>query len=89
MPSYICSKGEILTHITERRADVFIYEVDMPTKIHGMTVPCSEGYTVYLNSRLSEIQRLKAYKHELEHIDNGDYDKINTGLIERYAHGEE
>lgn len=53
------------------------------------TVPCSEGYTVYLNSRLSEIQRLKAYKHELEHIDNGDYDSINTGLIEIYAHGKE
>lgn len=37
----------------------------------------------------TESQRLKAYKHELEHIDNGDYDSINTGLIEIYAHGEE
>lgn len=88
MLSYICSKGEILTRITDSRFDVFVYEVYIPFKIRGMTVPCADGYTVYLNSKLSEEQRLKAYKHELEHIDNGDYDKINAGLIEIYAHGE-
>ena len=48
--------------------------VGLPPAIRGTTVPDEDGdYNVYLNKNLSyEMQRL-ALKHELAHINNGDF----------------
>ena len=48
---------------------------DMPTTIHSF-VRCNPdtSYTIVINARLSNDGRLKAYDHEIHHIQNGDYD---------------
>lgn len=51
--------------------------VDMPTTIHGYTVcDSSDFYTVALNSRLSSEMQKYAYDHELSHIINGDFSRM-------------
>lgn len=48
--------------------------IDLPVTIKGMTVKDSEGdYNIYLNARLGAEDRVKAFRHELEHIKNGDF----------------
>ena len=32
-----------------------------------------DGYNIYINSRLSEDQKRKALKHEVDHIENDDF----------------
>lgn len=60
--------------------------VDMPTSVHGFIV--SDGfdfYTVVLNPRLSKEMQTKTYFHEISHITNGDFSRmqdINRDLME-------
>ena len=61
---------------------------NMPTTIKAYTVlNADDTYTIVINARLSsEQQRLSCY-HEMQHINNNDYDKkIDIGLLEIYAH---
>ena len=68
--------------------DIFTYLMDMPTTISGYTVRDRNGdYNVFLNSRLSYERRAIAYKHEVEHIQEGDFYKTESAdLIEIHAH---
>lgn len=61
---------------------------DMPTTIRSYVVANADfSFTVVLNSKLSHEQHLLSYKHELEHILNGDYDKkCDVDIIEFNAH---
>ena len=62
---------------------------DMPTTIKAYTVHCPDDtYTIVLNSRHCLDQLLKAYRHEMAHIENGDFDMQlkDVGLIEINAH---
>lgn len=64
---------------------------DLPATIKAYTVLCPDGtYTIVLNSRLSHEQQLEAYKHELKHIMDNDFDIENgdADAIEQYAHNE-
>ena len=46
---------------------------DLPVSVKGFVFHDDEGQpVVVLNSRLSAERRLKAYRHEVEHIENGD-----------------
>ena len=48
----------------------------MPVTIKAYTMHCNDDtYTIVLNSRHSLEQLMKAYHHEMKHIENGDYDK--------------
>lgn len=63
--------------------------IDMPIRIKAYTVRNKDGsYTIVLNSRLCSEQNIKSYKHELFHIQNGDYDGDckNSDLLEIFAH---
>lgn len=62
--------------------------VNMPTTIRSYVVSCQNNYfTIVLNSRLSSEQNIISYKHELEHILNGDYEKkCDVDIIELNAH---
>ena len=64
---------------------VIIRLIDLPHTVKGMTVLDEEGdYNVYLNARLSGEQRVVAFRHELEHIKNGDfYREDSVGEKER------
>ena len=53
---------------------VIIRIIDLPYGVDGMTVKDSnDDYNVYLNARLSESKRVIAFRHEVEHIRNGDF----------------
>ena len=51
-----------------------------------MVAPCIDGYTVYLNARLSCAGRVKAYRHALRHIERNDWNKSSVQDIENDAH---
>lgn len=62
---------------------------DMPTTIAGYTVysNADDCYTIVLNSKQSRDRNIKAYMHELSHIQNGDFEKkCSADLIEFFAH---
>lgn len=60
--------------------------INMDTKIKGFTSKNEDNtYSVFINSRLSQEQRQKAYAHELKHIKNGDFDMFDVQEIEMIA----
>ena len=55
----------------------------MPVTIKAYTMHCNDDtYTIVLNSRHSLEQLMKAYHHEMKHIENGQ-------VVEIFAHREE
>lgn len=66
--------------------DIFIYIIDLPANVTEMVVPCLDGYTVYINARLSSADALESYKHALTHISNFDFEKSDVQQIEASAH---
>lgn len=61
--------------------------INMDTKIKGFTSKNEDDtYSVFINSRLSYEQRMKAYAHELKHIENGDFDMFDVQKIEFASH---
>lgn len=63
--------------------DVFVrYRDDLPCTVRGMVIMDENSdYNVYINARLSYDEQKKALKHEMTHIENGDYDSNSS--IER------
>ena len=56
--------------------------------IKGYTVLKDGFYTIVINANLCEATRRKTYKHEYEHIINGDFEKrASADLIEVITHG--
>ena len=68
--------------------DVNVILTDMPASIPAYSVANPDlSYTIVLNSRLSYERQLMAYHHEMEHIENGDFEKkCSVDIIECYAH---
>lgn len=61
----------------------------MPGRVRSYTVLKDGFFTIVINENLSEEARWKAYRHEMDHINNGDYEKnCSADLIEIYAHEE-
>ena len=59
---------------------------DLPPRVKGFTVLKDGYYTIVLNHNLTREQNEKSYKHELKHIQNGDFEKIDIQDIETLAH---
>lgn len=58
--------------------DYCIRYVDLPCRVKGVTVMDEEGFfNVYINSRLSYDCQQKTIKHELTHIQRGDFFKAD------------
>lgn len=51
-----------------------------------MVTPCIDGYTVYLNARLTYAGRVRAYHHAMRHIERNDFERANVQEIETEAH---
>jgi len=68
--------------------DVNVLLANMPGTIPGYSIANPDlSFTIVLNSRLTYERQLQAYHHEMQHIENGDYDKkCSADLIECYAH---
>lgn len=68
---------------------VRVFLVDLPHAVKAYTKKNSDGgYTILINARLNAEEQFKAYKHEIAHIDNGDYDKeiVNVNKLEHERH---
>ena len=68
--------------------DVNVFLRDFPnTKECEVITENSDGsYTIFLNSRMSHERQLNAYRHALEHIQNGDFQRQDVQQIETVAH---
>lgn len=66
--------------------DIFVYVVCLPEQIREIVLPCADGYTVYINEKLSRKERLKAYHHAVGHIKSNDWNKVDVQVIESDAH---
>lgn len=68
--------------------NINVYLIDLPTTIKSYVVAnADQSYTIVLNSNLNYEQNMKSYAHEVDHINNGDYDKkCSVDIIEIHAH---
>lgn len=61
--------------------------IDMPTRVKGHTVKNpDDSYSIFINAKMNYEQRLKAYKHEIEHIQNEDFSSDIVQIIESERH---
>lgn len=76
--------------MTTTRHDITVHLIDFPKgkKVHEAVTENDDGsYSVFIDSRLSNDGQLREYKHALNHIENGDFEKPDVQLIEAAAHG--
>ena len=58
---------------------VGVHLIDMPCSVTGITVKVdADTYCILINARLSHEAQIRAYDHEIAHIDNGDFDHMVT-----------
>lgn len=73
-----------------RECQIRTYCLPIRGRIQSYVVRKDDWYTIVINESLSESARLRAYRHELDHIERGDFDsEEGTGLIEIRARREE
>ena len=59
----------------------------MPSCIRSYVVLKDDHYTVVLNDALSPIAKMRAYRHEVNHIMAGDFERTTSAdMIEIRAH---
>ena len=66
--------------------NVFTYLVDLPDGIREFVRPCADGFTIYVDEKLDDAHRQKAYQHAIQHIQNDDFSKTDVQEIEYEAH---
>lgn len=67
--------------------DIRVYLQELPMSVKGFTVLKDGFFTIVINSNLSELARIRTYKHELQHIYNDDFGKEDADSIEKDSHG--
>lgn len=66
--------------------DVYVYEVQLPRGVREMVTPDEDdGYTIYIDRRLSDQARMRAYLHALRHCER-DFERTDVQEIEEEAH---
>lgn len=54
--------------------DYFIYYLPLPLSVRGIVTPNSDTtFSIFINSRLSDAEKRKAFRHELRHIERDDF----------------
>jgi len=67
--------------------DVNVIIMDLPLPSKETVVPNEDGsYTIFINAKLSDEQRLKSYEHAIKHIKENDFSKTDVQTIEYSAH---
>ncbi len=62
--------------------------IDFPNKGREMVIPNEDGsYTILINARLSDAERIAAYEHAVKHIVGNDFEKDEVQRIEAKVHG--
>ena len=73
-----------------RNYQINIRILPLPGKIQSFVVYKDDFYTIVVNECLNQTARMRAYRHELDHIENGDFESdLSTGMIEIRAHKKE
>ena len=68
--------------------DVRVILAQMPARIRSYVVLMDGFYTIVLNDDLSPMAKHRAYCHEMEHIENGDFERsVSADLLEVRVHG--
>lgn len=67
-------------------AEVYVYIVDLPDRVDEMVTPCVDGYTIYLNAKLTYRGRVNAYMHAMKHVERKDWENDDVQQIEMEAH---
>ena len=65
-----------------------VYLIDLPTAIKGFTVRnADDSYTIIINAGMSDVMQRDTYDHEIEHINNHDFDNIyDINYLENLRH---
>lgn len=67
--------------------EISTYLAPLPGRIKACIVRKDGFYSIVVNECLNERARLKAYHHELDHLNNGDLESDETAdWIEQQAH---
>ncbi len=67
--------------------EINVQFLNMDTKIPEQLIKNDDdNYTIFLNARLSQENRLKSYYHALQHIQKDDFEKDDVQQIEEIAH---
>lgn len=63
---------------------------NLPIGVKGFTLADENGdYTIFLNARYTQEMNRKTFRHELKHIKNGDFYRIESAdSIETARHDE-
>lgn len=72
------------------RNDVRSVLQDLPIGVKGFVIEdgIDDFYTIVLNARYSRETNIETYKHELKHIEGGDFhSRESADDVERRAHG--
>lgn len=56
--------------------DIRVYVVPLKGKVRGAAVYMDGFFTILINEALSPEARMRTYKHEMEHIQGGDFEAI-------------
>ena len=55
-----------------------VFFVDLPSSIKGLTIKNNDdSFTILINVNMSYEAQLAAYLHEMEHINNNDFDYMH------------
>ena len=73
IPSYMMKGNKGVMRMKKDEQEIRTILQDLPVSVHGFCFHDDDGQpVVVINSRLSAERRLKTYRHEVEHIQNGD-----------------
>ncbi len=66
-----------------------VHLINLPYSIRGFTIRADfNGFVIFINAKLNNQMQLKAYEHEIGHINANDYDHIySVGDLETISHG--
>ncbi len=59
------------------------YIEDLPCSVHAFTVKeDADSYDIYVNPKLSYEAQIEAFEHEVEHIENEDFNLDDVNVAE-------
>lgn len=66
-----------------------IHYLQLPPRIKALITKNDDfSYTIILNSRLNFEQNINSFQHEMKHIFNNDFEKLDVDTIELSARSE-
>lgn len=66
--------------------NIYTYVVPLPNGVNEAVLSCADGYTIYIDDKLSPTGRVEAYNHAVRHIYANDFVLLDVQEIEGKAH---